>query len=150
VLLDIYFIAFGFLLRVLAGGEAFRIPVTSWLFLTVFSVSLLLATGKRLGEMVSMGESAHMHRKSLSKYSVAFLEGTLWFSASAACVMYALYTLEHKNGLYYTVPLVVFGLLRYIFIVKEGKGDPTDALLKDRQIMVVGILWTVMLGLMIY
>jgi len=150
VILDIFIIALGFLIRVLAGGEAFRIPVTNWLFLTVFTVSLFLAAGKRLGELILLGETAQKHRRSLSQYSSTFLEGILWFSASTACVMYALYAIEHKNGLFYTVPLATFGLIRYVFIAKEGRGDPTEALLRDPQILCIGTLWTAMIGLIIY
>ncbi len=150
VLVDVFFISFGFLIRVLAGGGAFRITVTSWLFLTVFLVSLFLAAGKRLGELVSLGDEAHKHRKILMLYSHSFLEGILWFSASAALVTYALYTLERKNSLFYTVPLAAFGLIRYVYIVKQGRGDPTDALLKDGQIMGTGILWVIMLVLILY
>jgi 4-hydroxybenzoate polyprenyltransferase len=150
VLVDIFFIAFGFLIRVLSGGEAFRVIVTSWLFLTVFLVSLLLGAGKRLGELVSLGDDAHKQRKILMEYSPSFLEGLLWFSAASALVTYALYTLEHENGLFYTVPLAAFGLIRYIYIVKQGKGDPTEALLFDKQILGVGIVWALMIGLIIY
>lgn len=150
VLIDIFVIAFGFLIRVLAGGEAFDTAVTSWLFLTVFMVSLLLAAGKRLGELITLGEEAHKHRKNLSHYSCSFLEGVLWFSSSAALVTYALYTLEHAYGLFYTVPLAAFGLLRYIYIVKQGRGDPTEALMMDGQIMVAGLLWAAMIGVIIY
>lgn len=150
VLIDIFFIAFGFLMRVLSGGEAFDITVTSWLFLTVFLVSLLLGAGKRLGELVLLGDNAHKHRKILIHYSPSFLEGLLWFSAAASLVTYALYTLERKNGLFYTVPLAAFGLIRYIYIVKQGKGDPTEALLFDKQILGVGVLWAGMIGLIIY
>ena len=149
-LVDIFAIASGFLLRVVAGGEAFEIPVTNWLFLTVFMVSLLLAAGKRLAEIITLGDDASRHRRSLLSYSSSFLEGILWFSASAALVTYALYTLEHASGLFYTVPLAAFGLLRYIYIVKEGNGDPTEVLLKDGQIMGVGILWVAMIGFVIY
>ena len=150
VIVDIFFITAGFLIRVLAGGEAFNIPVTNWLFLTVFSVSLLLAAGKRLGELISLGDKASKHRKSLMHYSPSYLEGIMWFSASAALVTYALYTIGHKNGLFYTVPVAAFGLLRYNYIVKQGQGDPTEALIKDGQIMLVGILWVAMMGIIIY
>ena len=150
VLVDIFFISFGFLLRVLAGGEAFRTTVTSWLFLTVFMISLLLAAGKRLGELVSLGDAAHSHRRSLTHYSQSFLEGILWFSASASLVTYALYTLEQANGIFHTVPIAAFGLLRYIYIVKQGQGDPTEALLKDGQITAVGIVWVFVIGAIIY
>jgi len=150
VIIDIFFIAFGFLIRVLAGGEAFHVIITSWLFLTVFLVALLLGSGKRLGEMVCLGDDACKHRKILNQYSHSFLEGLLWFSAAAALVTYALYTLERKNALFYTVPLAAFGLVRYIYIVKQGKGDPTEALLFDKQILSVGILWALMIGFIIY
>jgi 4-hydroxybenzoate polyprenyltransferase len=150
VIIDIFLITFGFLIRVLAGGEAFGIPVTSWLFLTVFSVSLLLASGKRLGELILLGDEAIKHRITFGHYTQSFLEGLLWFSASSALVMYALYTLEHKNVLFYSVPLAAYGLLRYIFIVKEGKGDPTHALIRDAQIMGVGLLWLLVIGIIIY
>jgi len=149
-ILDLMAISFGFVLRVLAGGEVFKTPVSNWLFLTVFAVALLLADGKRLGEMVSMGAEASKHRTIYSQYSQSFLEGILWFSASAACVMYSLYTVEHHNGLFYTVPLVTFGLLRYIFNVKQGRGDPTEGLLGDRQILSVAVLWLGMIGAIIY
>lgn len=150
VLLDIFFVAFGFVMRVLAGGEAFQVKVTNWLFLTVFIVAILLATGKRLGEMVSEGANALQHRISLSRYSSSFLEGVLWFSASCALVTYALYIIENRDGLIYTVPIAVFGLLRYIYVVKQGQGDPTDVLLKDRQIMLTGLIWVAMIGVIIY
>jgi 4-hydroxybenzoate polyprenyltransferase len=52
--------------------------------------------------------------------------------------------------MFYTVPLAAFGLFRYIYIVKEGKGDPTEALLKDTQILVTSIVWAGMIGLIIY
>ena len=150
VIVDIFLVALGFLFRVLAGGEAFGVPVSSWLFLTVFTVSLMLAAGKRLGELVSMGANAYKHRENLSLYSTNLLEGILWFSASTSLVMYALYSLDQKKGLFYTVPLAAFGLIRYISIVQEGRGDPTDALLKDRQITVTGLIWLLVIGLIIY
>jgi decaprenyl-phosphate phosphoribosyltransferase len=150
VILDIFFIAFGFLLRVLAGGTAFHIAISNWLFLTVFMVALFLAAGKRLGELISWGEDAGKQRQSLKQYSQSFLEGILWSSASSAFIAYALYVIENRDGLIYTVPLAAFGLFRYIYIAKEGKGDPTEALLKDAHIMVIGIIWGCMIGLIIY
>lgn len=150
VIVDIFTISFGFLVRVLAGGEAFSVSVSKWLFMAVFLVALFLATGKRMGELVLLEEVAKDHRKCLADYSIAFLEGLLWFSASAALVTYALYTLEHGTVLFYTVPLAAFGLLRYIYIARKGKGDPTEALLKDPQIMGVGILWAVIIAVVVY
>jgi len=150
VIYDIFIVSFGFLIRVIAGGEAFQTKVTSWLFLTVFTVSLMMAAGKRLGELVSLGDDARDHRITFFSYTPSFLEGTLWFSASAALITYALYTVDHASGLFYTVPLAAFGLLRYVYIVKQGKGDPTEALLGDGHIMGAGILWVLTNGAIIY
>lgn len=150
VIIDIFFVAFGFLVRILAGGEAFNIQITSWLFLTVFLVALFLASGKRLGELITLGENVQGHRTILNHYSTSFLEGILWFSASAALVTYSLYSIENTRKMFYTIPLAAFGLIRYVYMVKEGNGDPTEALLKDKQIMATGICWILMIGIIIY
>ncbi len=149
-LLDIFTISAGYIIRVIAGGEAFRVPVSSWLFLTVFVVALLLASGKRLGELIAQGEHAAKHRHILQQYSVSFLEGVLWFAASASLVAYALYVIENKNIMLYTVPVAAYGLLRYIYVVKQGRGDPTEVLLSDRHIMMTGLVWAAMIGMIIY
>jgi decaprenyl-phosphate phosphoribosyltransferase len=135
---------------VLAGGEAFHVKVSSWLFLTVFVVALFLTSGKRLGELVSLGEDASKHRRSLSLYSRSFLEGVQWFCAAVAIVTYTLYIIENKSGLFYSVPMAIYGLLRYISIVKSGKGDPTEVLLHDWPLMVTGILWILVIAVNMY
>ncbi len=150
VIADIFIISFGFLTRVLAGGEAFHVIISGWLFLTVFIVSVMLAAGKRVGEQVALGGGASAQRSILDRYPPAYLEGVLWFSASAALVTYSLYALEHHDIFFYTVPLVAFGLLRYIYVVKQGNGDPTEVLLKDSHITGVGLLWLIMVYLIRY
>jgi decaprenyl-phosphate phosphoribosyltransferase len=150
VLIDIFAIASGYVLRVMAGGEAFRVPVSNWLFITVFIVALFLAAGKRLGELVAEDVNAIKHRHILSEYSASFLEGMLWFAASASLVAYALYVIENRDVMLYTVPIAAYGLLRYIYVVKRGRGDPTDVLLNDRHIMITGLVWAAMVGMIIY
>ncbi len=150
VIADIFIISFGFLIRILAGGEAFHVVISGWLFLTVFIVSVMLAAGKRAGEQISHGVVASAQRSTISQYPNGYLEGVLWFSSSAALVTYSLYTLERHDNLYYTVPLVAFGLLRYIYVVKQGRGDPTEILVNDSHITVIGILWLVMIYLIRY
>ncbi len=150
VLIDIFSIASGYVLRVMAGGEMSRVAVSNWLFLTVFVVALFLAAGKRLGEVVAQGENATKHRHTLSEYSTSFLEGVLWFAASSSLVSYALYVIENKNMMLYTVPVAAYGLLRYIYVVKQGRGDPTEVLLRDRHIMITGLVWAAMIGMIIY
>ena len=140
-LFDIFCIASGFLFRLLAGGEAFGIVVTEWLFLSVFLLAIFLSTGKRLGEKGFLGIHAGVHRKALDTYPDGFLDGTMYMTGGAVLVTYTLYVIAHHR-LIFTVPLCCFGLLRYILRVKSGReGDPTESLLKDPILFLVGVAW---------
>ncbi|MRR06147.1 MAG: decaprenyl-phosphate phosphoribosyltransferase [Deltaproteobacteria bacterium] len=149
-IIDLFCISAGFLFRLQAGGEAFGIEITTWLFLSVFLLSIFLSTGKRLFEKNALGENAANHRKALESYPPGFLDGTMYMTGGAVLVTYTLYVIEH-HVLIYTVPLCCFGLLRYIMRVKSGLGgDPTESLIKDVPLFVVGLLWAVMVGWGIY
>jgi len=140
-LLDIFCIAAGFLLRLEAGGGAVSVPVSSWLFLSVFFLAVFLSTGKRLGEKVVLNRAASLHRKTLAEYPDTYLDGVMLMSGSAAMLTYSLYTVGHAP-LIYTVPLCCLGLFRYLFWIKKGNsGDPTEALLKDRSLLGISMLW---------
>ena len=147
---DLFCIATGFLFRLMAGGTAFTIRVSEWLFLSVLLLALFLSAGKRLSEKQLLADSADDHRKVLAHYPEGFLDGVLFMTGSAVLVTYTMYTLSHST-LLYTVPLCCFGLLRYIFRVKTGQGgDPTESLLRDPWLLVVGVGWSVMVGWGIY
>jgi len=149
-IVDLFCISAGFLLRLQAGGTAFGIVISEWLFLSVFLLSIFLSTGKRLYEKNALGDNAGEHRESLLHYPQGFLDGTMYMTGSAVLVTYTMYVIS-RHTLIYTVPLCCFGLLRYIFRVKSGLGgDPTESLLKDGTLFVVGILWVVMVGWVIY
>ena len=142
-LFDIFCIASGFLFRLQAGGEAFGIAVSEWLFLTVFLLAIFLSTGKRLGEKGLLGAGAGAHRRALDTYPEGFLDGAMYMTGGAVLVTYTLYVIAHHR-LIYTVPLCCFGLLRYILRIKSGKeGDPTESLLKDPVLFMVGVAWAV-------
>jgi 4-hydroxybenzoate polyprenyltransferase len=148
--IDLFCIAAGFLIRLQAGGELFQISISSWLFLTVFLLAVFLSTGKRLSESQTLGDCAGEHRASLACYPSGFLAGTMYMTGSAVLMTYAMYVL-HKPRLIYTVPLCLFGLLRYILRVSSGKGgDPTESLLKDWLLFVVGLAWVAMVFWSIY
>ncbi|MRR56760.1 MAG: decaprenyl-phosphate phosphoribosyltransferase [Deltaproteobacteria bacterium] len=149
-LLDIFCISAGFLLRLQAGGEAFAVPISEWLFLSVFLLSIFLGTGKRLNEKNALGEDAGNHRKSLESYPPGFLDGVMYMTGGAVLVTYTLYVISHEMHIY-TVPLCCFGLLRYMLRVKSGVGgDPTESLLKDIPLFAVGVSWAVIVGWGIY
>ncbi|MDD2851688.1 MAG: decaprenyl-phosphate phosphoribosyltransferase [Desulfuromonadaceae bacterium] len=147
---ELFCISAGFLIRLQAGGELFHVPISPWLFLTVFLLAVFLSTGKRVSELHSLGDMAGKHRTSLSLYPPGFLDGTMYMTGSAVLVTYAMYALN-KQSLIYSVPLCLFGLLRYMFRVSTGKGgDPTESLLKDPLLFVVGVLWVLMVVWSIY
>ena len=149
-IVDLFCISAGFLFRLQAGGVVFGVEISKWLFLSVFLLSLFLSTGKRLCEKNSLGEDAGNHRKSLNLYPDGFLDGTMYMTGSAVLVTYAMYVIQ-RPALVYTVPLCTFGLLRYILRVKSGLGgDPTESLLKDMPLFIVGLFWTGMVGWNIY
>jgi 4-hydroxybenzoate polyprenyltransferase len=154
VILDAMCIAIGFLLRVYAGGVAINVPVSSWLVLCTFFVALLLAFCKRRHELFILGEEdASGHRKSLEHYSFAFLDQMIAPLGALTVMAYAAYTTspaavanfgqERAHLLVWTVPFVVYGIFRYLFLVhmrSEG-GDPTRLLMKDIPTMLNILGW---------
>jgi decaprenyl-phosphate phosphoribosyltransferase len=149
-IVDIFCIASGFIIRVLAGGVAFDVEVSTWLLLTMFMISLVLASGKRLSEVKLLNEKAGIHRKSLDIYSISTLNEILLISSAGALIAYSLYTVEQYHRLIYTVPIVTFGLFRYLHLSKKGIGDPTDSLTHDKWLALTVIVWLSLIGLLRY
>jgi 4-hydroxybenzoate polyprenyltransferase len=149
-IIDIFCIALGFVLRLYGGGEAFDVLISDWLFLTVFLLAIFLSVGKRCSERFSLGDAAGEHRPALGEYPDGFLESAMYLSGSAVLVTYAIYAIS-TPFLVYSVPLCMFGLLRYLMRVKSGQsGDPTSALIKDGPLLATGILWLLIVGWSVY
>jgi len=149
-LIDIFCISAGFLFRLEAGGEAFGVEISEWLFISVFLLAIFLSTGKRLHEKRMLGNESGGHRPALAAYPEGFLDGTMYLTGGSVLVTYTMYVIA-RHSLLYTVPLCCYGLLRFILRVKSGQGgDPTESLLRDRQLFVVGLTWTLMIGWAIY
>lgn len=147
---DLFCISIGFLLRLIAGGIAFTVPISEWLFLSVFLLSLYLASGKRLSEKQILEAGAAEHRSTLGRYPEGFLQGCLFITGAAVLVTYAMYVVG-RPALIYTVPLCCFGLLRYLLNVLAGRdGDPTSALFKDIPLLIVSAAWAGIVGWSIY
>ncbi len=149
-IVDIFCIAAGFVIRILAGGAAFNVEVSKWLLVTMFMISLMLASGKRLGEVSLLEENIENHRKSMNAYSISTLSEILTISSAAALISYALYTIEQYQRLVYTIPVVTFGLFRYIMQSKRGTGDPTEALMLDKWLAMTVVVWLILVGFIRY
>lgn len=149
-IIDVFCIATGFVLRLYAGGEVFDVMISDWLFLTVFLLALFLSFGKRCGEQALLGEDAGEHRTSLSRYPKGFLTSAMYLSGGTVLVTYAIYAIG-RPLLVFSVPLCMFGLLRYLLRVKSGRGgDPTESLLRDFPLLVTGVLWVLLVGWSVY
>lgn len=138
--LDIFTIAIGFVLRVYAGAIALSVPVSDWMFITTLSLALYLAAVKRRQELSQIGVKS---RKVLEKYSVSLVDRYAEISATSALIFYSMFVMSAKPQLVITVPLVLFGMFRYWYIVEkfEGGESPTDALLTDWQLLLTVALW---------
>lgn len=138
--LDIFTIAMGFVLRVYAGAVALTVPLSPWMFITTLCLTLYLAAVKRRQELIQNGTEA---RKVLSQYSVALIDRYAEMSATGALVFYSMFVMSSKPQLVITVPLVLFGLFRYWYVVdvlEEGE-SPTDVLIADWQLLFVVAVW---------
>ncbi len=138
VLVDAFCIATGFLLRVIAGALAVPAEISHWLLLCTMFLALFLALSKRKAEMDLLGEDRGEHRAILREYNGPFLDQMTTVLAACAIVTYTMYTVAdetvekfHGDRLVWTVPFVVFGLGRYLFLVhtQRGGGSPTRILL---------------------
>ena len=138
--IEIFIVAFGFVLRVYAGAMALTVPVSHWMFITTLSISLYLASIKRRQELLQSGSQS---RGVLAYYSVTLIDRFAEMSAVTAVVFYSLYVMEVQPKLVVTVPLVIFGLFRYWYIVETLKGgeSPTDVIIQDKQILLTVLLW---------
>lgn len=151
VIIDAFAIAFGFILRIAAGGAASGVEISSWLFLTTLLLALLLAFGKRRFELTTSPNSEDF-RKVLTYYPKKFLDTSIGIFSSASIIIYAIYAVERGPKLFLvTIPFVCFGVLRYLYLVERNEsGDPTDALLTDKWLFGSVFLWIVLTGLIIY
>jgi 4-hydroxybenzoate polyprenyltransferase len=150
VLLDVMAIALGFILRVVAGATAINVVVSNWLFLCTLLGAVFLGFAKRRAELSSLEEAA-AHRANLAEYTVPMLDQMMSIAAASTVLAYGLYTVSSEtvahvgsDRLKFTVPCVIYGVFRYVFLVhKRGQGGaPEKVLLGDLpiQLTVLAIL----------
>jgi len=150
VILDVLIISVGFVLRVVGGGEAIGVEVSSWLLMCTIFVSLLLALSKRRHVLILMADDAADQRRVLGQYSAPFLDQMVNVVTASSVLSYALYavapeTVARFGGreLVYTIPFVLFGVFRYLFLIYQRKTrrNPTEALLGDAPFLINMTLW---------
>jgi 4-hydroxybenzoate polyprenyltransferase len=151
-ILDVFIIAAGFMLRIFAGTSGVNIAPSHWLLLCGLLLTIFLGFAKRRAELMTSeadGASGVSQRQVLYDYSPALLDTMMAISAAGVIVSYSLYTvspdtieLHQTDKLIYTLPFVLYGIFRYIFLLhRRGGEDPAWTLLTDAHMLIVGGLW---------
>lgn len=150
VIIDVFCIAAGFLLRVAAGAVVIEVSFSTWLFFCTILLALFLALSKRRHELVLLEDSAGEHRRILDEYSTGLLDQMISIVTTATLIAYILYTVSSEtvakfgsDKLKYTIPFVLYGIFRYLYLVyqKNEGGSPEKALLNDRPILLSVVLY---------
>ena len=152
VILDVFIIATGFMLRILAGTLGLGIPPSQWLLLCGLMVTLFLGFSKRRAEIIALSEDKAAHRKVLEHYSPVLLDKMIGVTASGVIMSYSLYTMNPDTirihgtpNLIYTVPFVIYGVFRYIYLLHhQNRGsDTAKDMVRDPHLLIVLLGWTI-------
>jgi 4-hydroxybenzoate polyprenyltransferase len=148
VLIDVFGIAAGFVLRAVGGAVVIGVPVSPWLYVCTVLGSLFLALGKRRNELELLEGGAGGHRKNLEEYTLELVDHLILIVASVTIMAYSLYTftadnLPRDHSMMLTIPLVVYGLFRYLYLVRVRRqgGAPEDLFLTDPGMLGTAIAW---------
>lgn len=155
VLLDVFIIASGFVLRILAGAVVIPVSISPWLYLVTILLALFLALSKRRHELVLLQDQASNHRQILKEYNLPMLDQMITIVVSATLMAYSLYTFQGPTGnhrLMITIPFVLYGMFRYLYLVykhKEG-GSPEEVLLRDWHMLTTVVLCIAIIIVVLY
>ena len=158
-IIDVCTVAFGFVLRILAGGMACDVAVSNWLVLMTFLLALFLSFAKRRDDVLRMNETGEPPRRNTIRYNLTFVNQAITITGTVTLVCYIMYTVSpevvsrfHAPYLYLTSIFVLVGLLRYmqLTVVDEVSGDPTKILLRDRFTQAIVVAWIMVFLLIIY
>ncbi len=147
---DLIVIAIGFLLRIYAGGELAEVPISKWLFLLVFEVSIFIGLAKRRDDLLVLESTGKSVRKSISGYSIKFIDFGMVFLASITVLSYIMYTLSEEvtnrigtDILHWSAVFVIIGILRYMQLtwVQQKSASPVKILLSDGVLIILVLAW---------
>lgn len=159
VILDVMAVSSGYVIRVMAGSSAIAVAVSNWLLLCTTFLALFLIFSKRRHELVLLAGDAASHRAVLGHYSEAFLDQMINVVTASTVVAYALYAVDGttverfgSDRLIYTIPLVLYGVFRYLYLIyqRPGKRNPTEAILTDWPSLINVMLWGLLVIWIVY
>ncbi len=148
VILDVFAISAGFVLRVLAGAVVIAVEASPWLYVVTILLSLFIGLNKRRNELLLLQDGASDHRTTLSDYTLHLLDEMTAVVTSATVMAYSLYTFTAENlpknhQMMLTIPFALYGIFRYLYLihVKHEGGDPSELLIRDRPLLGTVALW---------
>ncbi len=159
VILDIFMIAAGFVIRVVAGGLVIAVPISSWLLICTTLLALLLSMGKRRHEITVLQDRASEHRPILKEYSPYLLDQMIAVVTASTLIAYCLYTISEEtvkkfgtSNLIWTAPFVLYGIFRYLYLLHlKGKGgSPEEIIIQDKPMLLNIVLWIGAVILVLY
>jgi 4-hydroxybenzoate polyprenyltransferase len=157
VIVDVFAISAGFVLRAAGGAVVLDIPISPWLYVCTVLLSLFIGFGKRRHELLLLESSAGSHRRNLDEYSSELLDQFITISAAATIMAYSLYTFEadtlpDDRSMMLTIPFVLYAIMRYLFLVhrRDGGGSPEQVLLTDLPLLSCITLWGIVAVAILY
>lgn len=159
VIIDALTIAAGFVLRAAAGAVAVTVPISHWLLVCTTLLALFLVLSKRRHELTLLTDGAMTHRPILNEYSPYLLDQMIAVVTTSTLVAYSVYATStetaerlHTTRLGLTIPFVLYGIFRYLYLVhqKRAGGSPADLLLTDRPLLACVGLWALTVALILY
>lgn len=159
VILDIFVVATGFLLRVIAGAVVIQVEISSWILVCTILLALFLSMTKRRHEYFLLAGNAYAHRPILKEYNPYLLDQMISVVTASTLIAYCLYTISEETVtkfntryLVLTTPFVLYGIFRYLYLVhqKDQGATPEEMVLKDKPLLVDIMLWVISIGLILY
>ncbi|HHB90875.1 MAG TPA: decaprenyl-phosphate phosphoribosyltransferase [Anaerolineae bacterium] len=158
VILDVFTIAAGFVLRVAAGAAVVQVERFSpWLYVCITLLALIIALGKRRAELVALEGDAGNHRAILDEYNLNFLDHLISLTTGATVVAYSLYTFSAQNLpenhlMMLTIPIVIYFLFRYLYLihVRQLGGAPDELIFKDKPLFFSAAFWALAVVVILY
>ncbi|MFC2157778.1 decaprenyl-phosphate phosphoribosyltransferase [Acidobacteriota bacterium] len=159
VILDVFIVAAGFFLRVLAGGLVIGVYVSPWILICTLLLALFLALSKRRHELLLLDTEAKNHRPILGEYSPYLLDQMIAVVTASTVISYCLYTISTETitkfgtkNLIFTVPFVLYGVFRYLYLIhqKAEGGTPEMLIIKDKPLLISIFLWILTASSIIY
>jgi len=159
VIIDVFLVATGYLIRVIAGGLVIGVQLSPWLVICTFLIALFLALSKRRHELVLLDKNAEIHRPILKEYTPLLLDQMIAVVTASTVISYCLYTISSETvakfgtkNLLFTVPFVLYGIFRYLYLVhqKDEGGSPEVLIIKDKPLLVDLFLWIATAVLILY